>query len=162
MQHPYEPFLHQVKKPAQYVGGEYHEVRKDWNGVRHRVALAFPDAYEVGMSHLGLKILYSLLNEDLHTAAERVFAPWPDLEEKLRTHGVPLVSLESHRPIGEFDVIGFSLQYELTFTNLLNMIDLAGLPLRAADRQSNDFPLVVAGGPVATQPEPLAPFVGID
>jgi radical SAM family uncharacterized protein/radical SAM-linked protein len=158
MSHPYDPFLESVTKPAQYLGGEFHSIRKAWEDTPIHVALGFPDAYEIGMSHLGLRILYDILNAVPAIAAERVFAPWRDLEEKLREHQVSLVSLESARPLKDFDVLGFSLQYELTFTNILNMLDLAGLPIRSADRD-NRHPLVVAGGPVATQPEPLAPFI---
>ena len=158
MTHPYATFLGSVTKPAQYLGGELHSIRKAWEEAPVRVALAFPDAYEIGMSHLGLRILYSLLNSVPGIAAERVFAPWRDLEEKLREHRVPLVSLENARPLKDFDVLGFSLQYELTFTNILNMLELSGLPLRSVERD-NRHPLVVAGGPVATQPEPLSPFM---
>jgi radical SAM family uncharacterized protein/radical SAM-linked protein len=158
MPHPYQDFLQEVEKPARYLGGEYQSLRKDWESVPIHVALAFPDAYEIGMSHLGMRILYRELNANPRLAAERVYAPWPDLEAKLRERGLPLVSLENARPLADFDVIGFSLQYELTFTNLLNMLDLAGIPLRAEDR-GRDHPLIVAGGPVATQPEPLAPFI---
>ncbi|MGH9362361.1 MAG: TIGR03960 family B12-binding radical SAM protein, partial [Thermoanaerobaculia bacterium] len=158
MAHPYDAFIHRVEKPARYLGGELHSIRKPWESTPIRVALAFPDAYELGMSHLGLRILYDHLNRDPSILAERVFAPWLDLEAELRASGTPLVSLESARPLGEFDCIGFSLQYELTFTNVLNMLDLSGIPLHAAERDDS-HPLIVAGGPVATQPEPMAPFI---
>ncbi len=158
MPHPYEGFVHRVQKPGRYLGGEYRSIVKPWADTPIRVALAFPDAYEIGMSHLGLRILYQALNRDPRILAERVFAPWLDMEAELRERGLPLVSLESARPLGEFDCVGFSLQYELTFTNILNMLDLAGLPLRSRDRTSA-HPLIVAGGPVATQPEPVAPFI---
>jgi radical SAM family uncharacterized protein/radical SAM-linked protein len=158
MRHPYSEFLARVEKPARYVGGEYQEVRKDPAGVRARVCLAFPDVYEIGMSHLGTKILYSVLNKTDGVACERAFAPWLDCEAELRARGLPVLTLESASPLREFDVIGFSLQYELTYTNLLNLLDLSALPLRAAER-GDDAPFVIAGGPTATHPEPLAPFV---
>jgi radical SAM family uncharacterized protein/radical SAM-linked protein len=158
MRHPYSEFLARVEKPARYVGGEYQEVRKDPAVVQARVCLAFPDVYEIGMSHLGTKILYSVLNKTDGVACERAFAPWLDCEAELRARGLPVLTLESASPLGAFDVIGFSLQYELTYTNVLNLLDLAGLPLRAAER-GDDAPLVIAGGPTATHPEPLAPFI---
>jgi len=158
MEHPYYDFLHLVQKPGRYLGGEYGLIRKPWDSTAIRVALAFPDTYEVGMSHMGLKILYQHLNGEPDILAERVFAPWVDLERELRSRGVPLVSLENGRPLPDFDCLGFSLQYELNFTNLLNILDLGGIPLRSRDR-SDRHPLIVAGGPVAVQPEPLAPFI---
>jgi radical SAM family uncharacterized protein/radical SAM-linked protein len=156
--HPYAGFLAQVQKPSRYVGGEYNQIRKDSATVRARVCLAFPDAYEIGMSHLGSKILYSLLNRTSAIACERVFAPWLDMEAELRSRGLPLLTLESASPLDTFDVVGFSLQYELNFTGVLNILDLSGLALRTADRP-DDAPLILGGGPVATHPEPLAPFV---
>jgi radical SAM superfamily enzyme YgiQ (UPF0313 family) len=156
--HPYADFLGQVEKPSRYVGGEYQEVRKDPARVEARICLAFPDVYEIGMSHLGTKILYGVLNKTEGLACERVFSPWVDCEAQLRARGLPIVTLESATPVGEFDVVGFSLQYELTYTNVLALLDLAGLPLRAADRGDRE-PLVIAGGPTATHPEPLAPFI---
>jgi len=147
-----------VQKPARYLGTEWNAVRKDWEAVPVRMAFAFPDLYEVGMSHLGLQILYGLVNSRDDLLMERVFAPAVDLEQQLRQRGVPLFSLESHRPLRDFDVVGFTLQYELTFTNLLNMLDLAGIPLRTQKRGDED-PLVLAGGPAGFNPEPLAPFV---
>jgi radical SAM family uncharacterized protein/radical SAM-linked protein len=158
MSHPYDAFIHRVERPARYLGGEFRSLTKPWEETPVRVALAFPDVYEIGMSHLGLRILYDHLNRDPRILAERVYAPWVDLEAELRSHSVPLVSLESARPLAQFDCIGFSLQYELTFTNLLNMLDLSGIPLRAS-RRDNSHPLIVGGGPVATQPEPMAPFI---
>lgn len=146
-----------VEKPARYVGGEVNMVRKDPSRVRVRMALAFPDAYEVGMSHLGLKILYGIVNAHPDFAAERVFAVWPDLEALMRAEGLPLASLETATPLREFDLVGFSLQYELCATNVLQMLDLGGIPLRAADRGQGD-PFVVAGGPAAFNPLPLGPF----
>ncbi len=158
MRHPYADFLHRVEKPARYLGGEYQETRKPPASVQARVALAFPDVYEIGMSHLGTKILYGILNKHPDIACERAFAPWTDCEEEIRSRGLLLVTLESATPLGAFDVIGISLQYELTYTNVLNLIDMAGLPLRAADR-GDDAPLILCGGPTATHPEPLAPFI---
>jgi radical SAM family uncharacterized protein/radical SAM-linked protein len=155
--HPYAEFLHLVTKPARYTGGEVGSRRKEWSAVEARVCLAFPDVYDIGMSHLGYKILYDILNRDPRTLAERAYAPWPDMEAQLRTRGLPLVSQESARPLRDFDVIGLSLQFELTYTNCLNMLDLGGVPLRSADRSESD-PLVLGGGPVATHPEPMAPF----
>src|SRR5690606_10046395 len=123
-----------------------------------RVCLAFPEIYDIGMSHLGFRILYKLLNDHPRTLAERSYAPWIDLEQRLLDHGQLLVSLESARPLCDFDVVGFSLQFELTFTNVLRMLDLGSIPLRAENRGDAD-PLVVVGGPVATHMEPIAPFV---
>ncbi|ACY16284.1 TIGR03960 family B12-binding radical SAM protein [Haliangium ochraceum] len=157
MRHIYADFIDRVAKPARYLGGEYLSVVKPAEEVDVRVALAFPDVYDIGMSHLGTKILYSLLNKQPRIAAERVFAPWVDMEAELRERGLPLVSLESSTPLSDFDVIGFSLQYELTFTNVLTILDLGGVPLRAAERTDDD-PLVLCGGPVASHPEPVAPF----
>jgi len=161
VRHPYADFLRDVEKPSRYVGGEYQEVRKDPLQVAARVALVFPDAYEIGMSHLGTKILYGVLNRAADIACERAFAPWLDCEAELRARGLPVVTLESATPLGAFDVVGFSLQYELTYTNVLNVLDLCGIPLRAADRASSvdSGPLIIAGGPTATHPEPLAPFI---
>lgn len=158
MPHPYEPFLKNLLKPARYTGGEVGETRRAWEPEVAKVCLAFPDVYDIGMSHLGFKILYKILNDDPRTLAERCYAPWGDLEKELRARGLPLVSLESKRPLRDFDVVGFSLQFELTYTNILNMLELGGIPLLAKDRSDGD-PLVLAGGPVATHPEPIAPFL---
>ena len=155
--HPYARFLHKVEKPARYTGAEHGVRRKDWNAVTARVCLAFPDVYDIGMSHLGYRILYKILNDDPRTLAERAYTPWVDLQDKLREHGQLLVSNESARPLSDFDVVGFSLQYELTYTNVLTMLDLGGIPLRAENRSDGD-PLVIAGGPVATHAEPMAAF----
>jgi radical SAM family uncharacterized protein/radical SAM-linked protein len=156
--HPYASFVHMVQKPARYLGGEFGSRTKDWGSVLARVCLAFPDVYDIGMSHLGFKILYRIFNDDPRMLAERAYAPWVDMEAQLRARGLPLVSCESARPLRDFDVVGFSLQFELTYTNVLSMLDLGGIPLRADARGEND-PLVVAGGPTATHPEPLAPFL---
>ena len=152
--------LSKVQVPAQYLGGELNMVRKDHRDMRGRLCLAFPDAYTIGMSHHGLQVLYSLMNERDDWACERVFTPWPDMEEQLRKHQVPLYSLETFTPLAAFDVIGFTLQYEISFVNVLTMLDLAGIPLRSNDR-TMDHPLVIAGGPCGQNPEPLAPFVDL-
>jgi len=146
-----------VSCPTRYLGAEKNAIHKNPDRVRLRFALAFPDVYEVGMSHLGLGILYDTLNRRGDIAAERVFAPWPDMERQMRARGISLASLESSRPLQEFDVLGFSLQYELSYTNILNMLDLAGIPVWAGDRDEG-FPLVIAGGPSTTNPEPMADF----
>src|ERR1043165_8048718 len=156
MRHLYADFIDRVAKPMRYLGGEYQAVVKDT--AEARVCLAFPDVYDIGMSHLGTKIIYSLLNKDPRIACERAFAPWLDMEAELRARGLPLVSLETQRPLREFDVIGVSLQYELTYTNVLTLLDLGGIPLRAADR-GDDAPLVLVGGPTASRPEPTAPLI---
>jgi radical SAM family uncharacterized protein len=157
-EHPYAEFLSRVQKPSRYVGGEHGELRKDWDAAGCRMCLAFPDVYEVGMSHLGYKILYALLNAQPDLLAERAYAPWIDMEAELRARGERLRSLESARPLCEFDVVGFSLQFELTYTNVLQMLELGGIPLRSSARGEDD-PLVIAGGPSATHPEPLAAFL---
>ena len=144
-----------VEKPARYMGGEMGSIRKDVADLRF--ALAFPDVYEVGMSHLGLRILYHVLNEVEGIAAERVFAPWPDMETQMRAEGVALATLETATPLAACDIIGFTLQYELSYTNILSMLRLSGIPLLASDR-GETFPLIIAGGPCAYNPEPLAPF----
>ncbi|HSN30010.1 MAG TPA: TIGR03960 family B12-binding radical SAM protein, partial [Kofleriaceae bacterium] len=158
MRHIYADFIDRVAKPMRYLGGEYQAVVKESPEVDARVCLGFPDVYDIGMSHLGTKIIYSLLNRDPRIACERVFAPWLDMEEELRARDLPLVSLEAQRPLHEFDVLGISLQYELTFTNLLTLLDLGGIPLRTADR-AEDATLVLVGGPVASHPEPIAAFI---
>ncbi len=149
-----------VLTPAQYVGGELNMVRKDHRGGMGRLCLAFPDTYTIGMSHHGLQVLYSLMNAREDWACERAFTPWLDMEQKLREHGMPLYSLETFTPLGEFDVIGFSLQYEICSANLLTMLDLAGIPLHAEVR-GLEHPLILAGGPCAQNPEPLAPFIDV-
>ena len=155
-----ERLLADVQKPGRYVGGELNAVVKDPKAVDVRFAFCFPDVYEVGMSHLGMKILYGLFNERDDTWCERVFAPWTDMEDLMRKNGLPLFALESGDPVKGFDMIGFTLQYELSYTNVLNMLDLAGLPVRSADREGL-APIVVAGGPCACNPEPLADFIDL-
>jgi len=147
--------LARVEKPGRYVGGEWNEIRKDPARVRTKVALAFPDVYEIGMSYLGQKILYGLLNRDRDVLAERVYAPWPDLEKELRAAGIPLASLENGIPLRDFDIVGFSLLYELNFSNVLTILDLGGISLTSAGR-GEEAPLVIAGGPAAFNPEPVA------
>lgn len=155
-----EAILSRVQKPARYTGGEYNAVVKDRKNVDTRVALCFPDTYEIGMSNLGVRILYGLMNEVPGVWCERVFAPWGDMEDEMRREGLLLYGLESGDPISDFDIIGFSLGYEMAYTNVLNMLDLAGLAVRSADR-CEGAPLIVAGGTCAYNPEPLAPFVDL-
>jgi len=143
------------RKPSRYIGNEVNSIRKD---AAVKAALCFPDTYEIGMSHLGFKILYHIINNVSCASAERVYAPWPDLEAYLRDKGLPLTSLEFHRPLKDFDILGFTLQYELSYTNILNMLDLGKIPVRSADR-GDDYPLVIAGGPCAVNPLPLVPFL---
>ena len=153
-----EPLLLQAQKPAQYIGGEVGSICKERESVDVRFAFCFPDTYEIGMSHLGMKILYSLINARENFWCERVFAPCADFEALMREHQIPLYALESLDPVREFDFVGFTLQYELSYTNILNMLDLAGIPLHACDRGEALAPLVIAGGPCVCNPEPLAEF----
>lgn len=155
-----EKLLLKVQKPGRYVGGEPGSVIKDKKDVDVRFAFCFPDTYEVGMSHLGMKILYSQFNDQPGIWCERVFAPWTDMEELMREKGLPLYALESGDPLTEFDFIGFTLQYELSYTNVLNMLQLSGIPIRSADRKGL-FNIVVAGGPCACNPEPMAEFIDL-
>ncbi|HUK62149.1 MAG TPA: TIGR03960 family B12-binding radical SAM protein, partial [Dongiaceae bacterium] len=150
--------LPRISKPNRYLGNALHAPRKPLDQAEVRVLLAFPDAYEIGLSNLGIRIIHHLLNQRPDCAAELVFAPWPDAEAEMRRRGIPLFSLESHAPAADFEVIGFSLQYELQYTNVLNMLDLAGLPLRATERDRR-HPLVIAGGAQAFSPEPMAEFI---
>lgn len=155
---PYASFLEDLQKPARYIGGEHFIVQKDWDKMIGKAALCFPDTYEIGMSHLGFKILYEEVNKHEHLCAERCFAPWVDMEKQMREREIPLVSLESFRPLKDFDVVGFSLQYEMSYTNILTMLDLGGISLWQKDRAEHE-PFVIAGGPCATHPEPIAPFL---
>ena len=155
-----EKILPLVQKPGRYIGGELNSVIKDKEKVALRYAFCFPDSYEIGMSHLGMKILYSIANEREDVWCERVFAPWHDMEAQMRKHGIPLYALESGDAIKDFDLIAFTLMYELSYSNVLNMLDLAGLPVRAADRHSLT-PIVIGGGPCACNPEPMAEFFDI-
>ena len=149
-----------MTRPARYTGAEWNSVVKDWEGVEVRVALAYPDVYDIGMSNLGLSILYDILNKQPGVLAERVYAPWVDLDAEMRKAGLPLGSLESMRPLTDFDVIGFSLGYELSYTNVLNMLDLARIPVKASER-TDAHPLVIAGGSCALNPEPMSDFIDL-
>ncbi|MEW5802049.1 MAG: TIGR03960 family B12-binding radical SAM protein [bacterium] len=150
-------YLLQVSKPARYLGSELNAVHKDWDQARFRMALAYPDLYEVGMSNLALRILYGILNSRADMLAERVFNPWPDAEQKMRDENISLYALESGRPVRQFDAIGFTLPYELCYTNILTMLNLAGIPFSASERDAS-YPLIIGGGPGAFNPEPLAEF----
>jgi radical SAM family uncharacterized protein len=152
--------LYQVTKPARYTGGEWNSIAKDWQSTPIHVALAFPEVYEVGMSNLALPVLYQIFNGQPDILAERVYAPWIDMEMLLRQHNIPLFSLETRHPLGDFDIIGFSLGYELTYTNVLNMLDLARIPLLSHQRD-NSHPLIIAGGSCALNPEPMSDFVDL-
>jgi radical SAM-linked protein len=153
-----DQLITQVEKPVRYMGGEWNQVVKDHATVDVAMAMCFPDVYEIGMSHMGVRILYSLLNKRPDVAFERCFTPWVDMIEKLRAHHLPLTSLESQTPLRRFDLVGFSLQYEMSYTNILLMLDLGGIPLHSADRDLS-YPLVLAGGPVALSPEPMGDFI---
>ncbi|MBN2462181.1 MAG: TIGR03960 family B12-binding radical SAM protein [Dehalococcoidia bacterium] len=155
-----DDILYEVSKPARYSGGEWNSVIKDWQAIPIRIALAFPDVYEVGMSNLALPILYKILNDQPDALAERVYAPWVDMEALLRQHNIPLFSLETRHPLKDFDIIGFSLGYELIYTNVLNMLDLAKIPLFSHQRNDSQ-PLVIAGGSCALNPEPIADFIDL-
>lgn len=155
MRNDIKKFLLDVEKPSRYTGNEINSVHKDPGTVEVRFAFAFPDVYDIGMSHLGMKILYHMLNDRSDVYCERVFAPWPDMENIMRRENIPLFALESGDNIATFDFIGFTLQYELSYTNIINMLDLAGIPLYSSDRDIND-PFVIAGGPCVYNPEPMA------
>ena len=155
-----ERILPQVQKPARYVGGEYNEVHKDPKNVEVRFAFCFPDTYEIGMSNLGYRILYGVLNEMPGVWCQRAFAPWPDMEAEMRSAQIPLCALESGEPIGDFDIVGFSIGYEMAYTAVLNMLDLGGIPLRAEKRPSLT-PLVIAGGTAMYNAEPIADFIDL-
>ena len=149
--------LKSVTKPGRYSGGEYGEIIKDKNAVKARFAFCFPDTYEIGMSNLGVRILYGVLNREDDVWCERVYDPWVDMQEKMREHNIPLTACESGDPLTEFDMVGFTLQYEMSYTNVLNMLDLAKIPLRAKDRDDS-FPIIIGGGPCAYNAEPVADF----
>ncbi|SFC30861.1 TIGR03960 family B12-binding radical SAM protein [Clostridium uliginosum] len=153
-----DDILFKVEKPSRYTGGELNEVVKDINEVDIRFAFCFPDVYEVGMSHLGSRILYHTINEREDTYCERAFAPWPDMEEQMRKNDISLFTLETKDSLNEFDILGFTLQYEMSYTNILNMLDMSGITIRASER-GEDEPLVMAGGPSAYNPEPLYDIV---
>lgn len=153
-----ERLLARVSKPARYTGGEWNSVTKDWRASNVRICLAYPDAYDIGMSNMGLGILYDILNKIEDVTCERTFAPWEDMEAELRREGAFLWSLENRQPLHAFDVLGFTLQYEMTYTNVLNVLELGGIPVRASER-TDEHPIVIAGGSGAFNPEPLAAFV---
>ena len=155
-----ERILPRVQKPARYVGGEYNEIKKDKDSVELRVAFSFPDTYEIGMSNLGFRILYGIMNDMPGVWCERVFAPWGDMEEELRKAEIPLFALESGDPVGDFDVVAFSVGYEMAYPAILNMLDLSGIPLHAAER-TELAPLVIAGGTAMYNAEPLADFIDL-
>src|SRR5512144_438138 len=150
--------LPRVSKPNRYLGNALHVPRKPLDQAEVRVLLAFPDAYEIGLSNVGIRIIHHVLNQRADTAAELTFAPWPDAEAEMRRSGIPLFSLDTHAPAPAFDVLGFSLQYELQYTNVLMMLDLAGIPLRTVERDERHA-LVIAGGAQAFSPEPMAEFI---
>jgi radical SAM family uncharacterized protein len=153
-------FLHLVAKPARYTGGEWSSIIKDWDNTPLKFALAYPDLYEIGMSNMAIPILYDLLNSQPDVLAERVFTPWPDMGTILKSNGIPLFSLETKHPLKAFDVIGFSLGYELTFTNVLEMLHQAQIPVWSAERM-NSYPLIIAGGGSVINPEPMADFIDL-
>src|SRR3954463_3130036 len=153
-----EQLLPRVSKPIQYVGGELGAVVKDWDAAAVRWALMYPDAYEVGLPNQGVQILYEVLNEQPDILAERTYAVWPDLEALMREHGIPQFTVDGHRPLGAFDLMGISFATELGYTNMLTALDLAGIPLHSVDR-TDEHPIVVSGGHAAFNPEPIADFV---
>ena len=156
-----ERILPRVQKPARYVGGEYNAVVKEKGSVDTRVAFCFPDTYEIGMSNLGMRILYQIMNDMEGVWCERVFAPWGDMEAELRENHIPLYGLESGDSVGDFDIVAFSLGYEMAYPAVLNMLDLSGIPLRAEDRGDGLKPLVIAGGTAMYNAEPLADFIDL-
>jgi radical SAM family uncharacterized protein len=155
-----DSLLLSVQKPARYIGGEVNTIHKDLAQIDTHFCFCFPDVYDVGMCHLGLQVLYHELNRYEGVYCERCFAPWPDMEKAMRTQQIPLYSLETYTPLKEFDFVGFTLQYEMSYTNILNMLDMAGIPLYSKERGDED-PLVIAGGPNAYNPEPLADFIDL-
>lgn len=152
-----DEILLKIEKPARYIGNEVNSVMKNKDEVDIRFAMCFPDVYEIGMSHLGIQILYDMFNQREDTWCERVYSPWPDLDKVMREKKIPLFALESQDPIRNFDFLGITIQYEMCYTNILQILDLSGMPLRAADRDES-WPLVMGGGPCTYNPEPLAPF----
>lgn len=149
-----DDILYKVEKPSRYVGGELNQIIKKPKDVDIRFAFCFPDVYEVGMSHLGSRILYHTLNQREDTYCERAYAVWPDMEALMKENNIPLYTLETKDPLNEFNILGFTLQYEMSYTNILNMLNMSGIPIRASER-TNDDPIVMAGGPCAYNPEPL-------
>jgi len=156
----YEELLRHVERPGRYIGGEVNAVVKDWESADLKVALVFPDIYDIGMSHLGIRILYHIINSQPNMLCERAFAPWVDMEKLLRGRRLPIVTLENSKPLKEFDIIGFSFSHELNYTNVLNILDISGIPLRSRERGSG-YPLIIAGGPGAFNPEPMSEFMDL-
>ena len=152
--------LHQVNRPARYTGGEWNSIIKDWDKTPVKIALAYPDTYEIGMSNMAIPILYDILNRQSDVLAERVYTPWTDMEAQMRQRNIPLFSLETRHALKDFDIIGFSLGYELTYTNVLNMLDMAGIPVLASERD-NSHPLIIAGGSCCLNPEPMSDFIDV-
>src|SRR5512141_3015850 len=150
--------LLKVQKPGRYVGGELNSIVKNWDQITTRVALVFPDIYDIGVSNVGLKILYDQVNQREDALAERAYAPWLDMEALMREHAIPLYTLESKRPLACFDLIGFPLPYETLYTNALNVLDLAGIPVRSIDRDAT-HPIIIAGGHSTMNPEPMHAFI---
>ena len=155
-----DDILMQVDKPARYIGGEINSIIKNPDEVDIRFAMCFPDVYEIGMSHLGMQILYGMFNSFSDVWCERVFSPWMDLDKIMRDRNIPLFTLESQTPVRDMDFFGITIQYEMCYTNILQVLDLSGIPLRAADR-SEDDPIVIGGGPCTYNPEPIADFFDI-
>ena len=153
-----ERILLKVQKPGRYVGGELNTVVKDWAKVKTKIAFVFPDIYDIGVSNLGLQILYDLVNRRSDALAERAYAPWVDMETLMREQNIPLYSLETYHPLAAFEILGFSLPYETLYTNALNMLDLANIPIRTAERSESD-PMVIAGGNACFNPEPMYAFI---
>ena len=149
--------LLKIESPARYIGGEVNSVMKNKNEVDIRFAMCFPDVYEIGMSHLGIQILYDMLNQRDDIWCERVYSPWPDLDQIMRQQQIPLFALESQEPVKNFDFLGITIQYEMCYTNILQILDLSGIPLKGELRTEED-PIVIGGGPCASNPEPLADF----
>ena len=152
--------LFNIQKPGRYIGGEFNQVKKNWGFNQTKIALAFPDIYDIGQPNLGLSILYDIINKRNDALAERVYAPWDDMEAAIRSNEIPLFSLENRMPLKEFDILGFSIPYETLYTNVLNMLDLAKIPLRSSDRSAND-PIIIAGGHSCFNPEPMHAFIDL-
>ena len=155
-----DEILMSIEKPARYIGGEYNSVMKDKEQVDVRFCMCFPDVYEIGMSHLGIQILYDMFNRREDTWCERVYSPWPDLHKVMKEQHIPLFALESQDPLKEFDFLGITLQYEMCYTNILQVLDLAEIPIWSKDREKGD-PIVIGGGPCSYNPEPIADFFDI-
>lgn len=160
MREDIKSFISGVSKPARYIGGEPGCLKKDLSKVDLRVAFCFPDIYEIGMSNLGMRILCGVLNEIDNVWCERVYSPWTDMEEEMRKRSIPLFTSDSGDAVGDFDIVAFTLQYELCYSTVLNMLDLAGIPLLRTDR-GEDSPIILAGGPCSYNPEPMSDFIDI-